>query len=161
MPTAEQVRQLPVLLELTIPAGWEDLNGHVNVQHYVAIYDRAGWPLLDWLGIDESRFRVDQAGLFDLEHHIWFLAEMHVGDVVTAHMRFLGLGPKRFHGVMFIVNATRGRVACALEFVSTGADLRTRRAAPLPADVARRLQELIAEHSRLSWPAPRCGAIAP
>lgn len=161
MPTIDQVRELPALLQLTIPAGWQDLNGHVNVQHYLGIYDQAGGPLMDCLGIDESRFRVDKLGFFDLEHHVWFLAEMHVGDVVSAHTRLLARSARRFHAVMFIVNITRSSLASALEFVTTGADLRTRRSAPLPEDVAGRLQRLIDEHSRLQWPAPRCGSIAP
>lgn len=161
MPTIDQVGQLPELVRLTIPAEWQDLNGHVNVQHYLGIYDRAGWPLMDWLGIDESRFRVDKAGFFDLEHHLWYLAEMHVGDVVTVHTRFIARSVKRFHGVMFIVNTTRVSLASTIEFVTTGADLRTRRSAVLPEDVAQRLAGLIDEHSRLAWPAPRCGSIAP
>ncbi len=161
MPTVEQVRQLRTLLEMTIPAEWQDLNGHVNVQHYLGIYDRSGWPLLDWLGIDPDRFKVDKTGFFDLEHHIWYLAEMHVGDEVSAHTRFVGRSTKRFHGLMFIVNKTRGSLASVLEFVTTGADLRTRRSAPLPDDVGQRVSVLIDEHSRLTWPPPLCGAIAP
>lgn len=161
MPTVDQVRQLPALLELTVPAEWQDINGHVNVQYYLAIYDRAGWPFLDLLGIDESRFRVDRTGFFDLENHLWYLAEVHVGDVVTAHFRLIARSVKRFHGVMFILNATRGSLASAIEFVTTGADLRARKSAALPEDVAKRLTQLIDEHSRLAWPAPRCGSIAP
>ena len=161
MPTVEQVRELPTLFAMTIPPEWQDLNGHVNVQHYLGIYDRAGWPLMEWLGIDASRVKVDKRGFFDLEHHIWYLAEMHVGDEVNAYTRFLGLTAKRFHGVMFIVNKTRGSLASALEFVTTGADLVTRRSAALPDDVAARVGALIDEHSTLAWPAPRCGSIAP
>ena len=63
-------------------------------------------------------------------------------------------------GVMFIVNETRNSLASALEFVSCGADLKTRRSAALKPDVARKIGELIEAHSRLAWPAPRCGAIA-
>ena len=161
MPTVEQVRQLPTLFTMTIPPQWQDLNGHVNVQHYLGIYDQSGWPLMGWLGIDESRIKVDKTGFFDLEHHIWYLAEMHVGDEVSTHTRFVGLNAKRFHGLMFIVNRTRGSLASVLEFVTTGADLVTRRSAALPEDVARKVSTLIEEHSRLPWPSPRCGAIAP
>ncbi len=104
MPNLDQVRQLPPLLTLTIPADWQDINGHVNVQYYLRIYDLAGEPLMRLFGIDERQFHDDQFGYFDLEHHLWYLAEMHVGDVVTAHFRFLRQNAKRFHGVMFIAN---------------------------------------------------------
>ena len=160
MPALDQVLELPAMLTLTIPPEWQDINGHVNVQHYLGIYDRAGWPLLDLLGIDESRFKVDKVGFFDLEHHIWYLAEMHVGDEVSAHMRFVGLSAKRFHGLVFIVNRTRGSLASAIEFVTSGADLRTRRSAALPEDVHGRVAALVEEHRRLSWPPPGSGTIS-
>ncbi len=161
IPTVEQAQELPALLTMVIPPQWQDLNGHVNVRHYLDIYDSSGWPLMNWLGIDESRFKVDRTGFFDLEHHIWYLAEMHVGDEVSAHTRFVGLSAKRFHGVMFVVNRTRRRVASALEFVTTGADLNTRRSAALPEDVSERVRGLVAQHKGLTWPAPSCGSIAP
>lgn len=160
MPTMQQLADLPPLLEVTIPATWEDLNGHVNVRHYLELYDQAGWPLLAVMGLDERSFREERRGLFDLEHHLWYLAEMHVGDVVTVHSRLLARSLKRFHGMMFAVNRTRARLASTFEYVSTGANLETRTSAPLPAGVATRLDAIIAEQSRLSWPAPVCGVIS-
>lgn len=160
VPTLRDLDDLPPLLERTVPAEWEDLNGHVNVRHYLALYDQAGWPMMSWLGVDERHFREERRGFFDLEHHIWYLAEMHVGDAVTVHARFLARSAKRFHGAMFIANRSRHSVASAFEYVSTAADLEARRSAPLPADVAAKLDELIAAHSRLTWPAPLCGSIS-
>lgn len=52
--------------------------------------------------------------------------ELHVGDTVTVHWRFIARTVKRFHGVMFIVNRTHGRLASVFEYVSTGADLERR-----------------------------------
>ncbi len=160
MPALQELDDLPPLLERTVPAEWQDLNGHVNVRHYLEIYDQAGWPMMGWLGIDERHFRDERRGFFDLEHHIWYLAEMHVGDSVTVHARFLARSAKRFHGAMFIANRTRQSVASVFEYVSTAADLEARRSAPLPTGVAARLDELIATHSRLAWPAPLCGSIS-
>ena len=161
MPNLDQIRELPPLLTLTIPADWQDINGHVNVQYYLRIYDLAGEPLMRLFGIDERHFHDDKFGYFDLENHLWYLAEMHVGDTVSAHFRFLRLRAKRFHGVMFIVNQTRGSLAAALEFVTSGADLRTRRTTQLSVTVAQSLTRLIDQHSTLAWAAPVCGAIAP
>jgi acyl-CoA thioester hydrolase len=160
IPTLRDLDDLPPLLERTVPAEWEDLNGHVNVRHYLALYDQAGWPLMGWLGVDERHFREERRGFFDLEHHIWYLAEMHVGDTVTVHARFLARSAKRFHGAMFIANRSRQSVASAFEYVSTAADLEARRSVPLAPDIAARLDELIAAHSRLTWPAPLCGSIS-
>jgi acyl-CoA thioester hydrolase len=159
MPTVEQVRQLPRQLQATVPPAWQDINGHVNVQHYMEFYDDSGWPLFASIGIDAERIEREGIGFFDLEHHTWFLAEMHVGDTISAYTRLLALSAKRIHGVMFIVNDSRAVLASALEFVSTSADLRTRRTVPTPADVAERIRGLVEEQGKLGWAAPVSGAI--
>lgn len=161
MPSVAEVRQLPELLTLTIPPQWQDVNGHVNVQYYLRIYDLSGEPLIAHLGMDPSYIEKDRIGYFDLEHHLWYLAEMHVGDRVAAHFRYIARSAKRFHGVMFIVNETRQSLAAALEFVTSGAQLDERRTVALPAHVAQTLQRLIDEHARLPWAPPCCGVIAP
>lgn len=160
MPTVEQVIELPSLMEKVIPPEWQDLNGHVNVRHYLELYDAASWPMLAAIGLDEKAFVERRQGLFDLEHHLWYLDELHVGDTVTVHWRFIARTVKRFHGVMFVVNRTRQRLASTFEYVSSGADLDARRTAPLPAEFAAQLDRLIAEHARLAWPAPVCGVMA-
>ena len=161
MPSVAQVNELPVLMERVVPPEWQDLNGHVNVRHYLELYDAASWPKLEELGLDERSFLERRQGIFDLEHHVWYLDELHVGEVVSVHWRFLRRTPKRFHGVMFIVNRTRGRLASVFEYLSTGADLDARRSAALPEGFAAQLDRLIAEDSRIAWPAPVCGVMAP
>jgi acyl-CoA thioester hydrolase len=160
MPTVAQVEELPSLMERRIPSEWQDLNGHVNVRHYLELYDAASWPMLAGFGLDERMFLERRLGLFDLEHHLWYLAEMHVGDVVTVHSRLVNRSVKRFHGVMFVVNRTRGQLASVFEYVSSGADLEARRTSPLPPEFAAELDQQIAAHSRLAWPAPVCGVIS-
>jgi acyl-CoA thioester hydrolase len=161
MPSVARVLELPSLMQQVIPAGWQDLNGHVNVRHYLELYDAASWPRLAEFGLDANAFLERRQGLFDLEHHLWYLDELHVGDKVTVHWRFIARTVKRFHGVMFIVNRTHERLASVFEYVSTGADLDARKTAPLPAEFAARLDAMIAEHARLAWPPPTCGVIAP
>ena len=160
MPSVAQVCELPSLMEKVIPPGWQDLNGHVNVRHYLELYDAASWPMLSALGVDERWFLEHRQGLFDLEHHLWYLDELHVGDTVTVHSRMVDRTAKRYHGVMFIVNRTRGRLSSAFEYVSSGADLQTRRTAPLPAVFAAHLDRMIAADAGLAWPAPVCGVMS-
>lgn len=161
VPTIEQIDALATLVDRVIPPEWEDLNGHVNVRHYLDLYNEAGDPMLSQLGVDASYVRAEQRGFFDLEHHIWYLAEMHVGDRVTVHTRYIARSAKRFHGVMFVVNRSRESVASVLEYVASGADLATRRSAAFPPRVSGRLDAIVAEHASLPWPAPVCGSMQP
>jgi acyl-CoA thioester hydrolase len=159
LPSLREIEELPVLLRRTLPGEWQDLNGHVNVQHYVHLYDLAGTPFLASLGIDEELVKRRRRGWFELEHHIWYLREMHVGDEVTLHCRLVGRNVKRLHGVMFVANQTRRELASVLEFVSSSADLDTRSTAPIPEDIAVRIDARIELERRFSWPVPTCGAM--
>ncbi len=160
MPTVAQVRELPELCRIAVPRDWEDINGHVNVQYYLRMYDLTAVPMLEALGVDEDWVRRERIGLFDLEHHIWYLDEIHVGHEVSAHVRFGARNAKRTQGVLFLVDATRNRLASAIEFVSTAAHLDTRRTVPLPEPVATHLDTLVRGQQALSWPLPLSGAMA-
>jgi acyl-CoA thioester hydrolase len=159
VPTIEQIDALGTLLERVVPPEWEDLNGHVNVRHYLDLYNEAGDGMLAQLGVDQDYFRTERRGFFDLEHHVWYLAEMHVGDRVTVHMRYIARSAKRFHGVVFVVNRTRASVASVLEYVASGADLTTRRSAPFPSRVSEKLDAIVAAHAALEWAAPVSGSM--
>ena len=126
-PTYEQVKALDTLYEHTITEDWLDQNGHVNIQYYQTLYDLSGHSMLERLGIDESYFSEQKRGLFDLEHHVFYLSELHVGDRVAVHGIFLSRNHKRMHGMVFITNLTKQVLACTLEFTCSSANLETRR----------------------------------
>lgn len=150
LPTLEQVRQLTRLMTKVIPPEFEDINGHVNIQHYLGMYDEAGWMFFQTIGIGESYFKEERKGIFDLEHHLHYVSELHVGDTVSVHGRLLARSAKRLHGVWFIVNDTREQLANTFEFVSTHSDLNLRRTAPFPDDLASSLDALIERDSSLT-----------
>ncbi len=144
----------------SIPPEWEDANGHVNIQYYMTLCERAGWEWTAEMGIDEGYFRERRLGVFDLEHHISYLRELHVGDQVSVHSRLLQRTEKRFHGVFYILNVSRDCLASALEYVTSGADLEARRTAAFPQDVAQRLDSLIEKDQALPWSPRLCGVMS-
>lgn len=158
-PSIEQVSQLPRLLQTVIPPEYEDLNGHMNVQHYMGLYDKAGYRFVAMLGLDDTYFTQQRKGIFDLEHHLHYLAEVHIGDTVTIYSRLLARSTKRMHGMWFMVNDTRQQLANTFEFVSTHADLEARRTAPFTNALAARLDAMLTEHATLDWAAPVCGVM--
>jgi acyl-CoA thioester hydrolase len=156
-PTPGQLEELSVQLSMAIPSEWEDRNGHVNVQYYVALYELGGWVILEEEGIDENWFQQRDISVFDLEHHLQYRAEVLAGDEVVAYNRMLSRNEKAFHGMYFIVNKTRDRLAATLEYVSACVDMSTRRIAPFPGELARVLDTLLEKHRQISWTAPECG----
>lgn len=158
-PTPAQIRQLPQLHRVTIPPAYRDPMGHMNVQYYMKIWDDAGWALFaDW-GLDLAYFEREQAGLFALEQHIRYLAEVRVGETVTVHIRLVNLTAKRIHLLVFLVNESTDRLAATLEEVTSHADLRLRRTSPFPPPIAARLQTVVNAHNRLDWAPPLCGTM--
>lgn len=158
-PTPQQVRQLPVQLSMAIPPEWEDRNGHVNVQYYLKLYELGGYEILKEDDFNEDLLNQHHFGLFDFEHHLYFRAEVHVGDRVSTYNRLLTMNEKRFTGMYFIVNDTREQLACCIEYLTAGVDLKTRRTAAFPEPIARGLQRALSIHQALDWPAPESGAI--
>lgn len=159
-PTIEQVLELEKISKHTIPENWQDQNGHVNIQYYQKLYDLSGWGMFNQLGVDQTYFSERKLGLFDLEHHLYYLHELHVGDVVSLHCRYLAKNKKRMHGIVFIVNESRNQLSSTLEFIATGANLQTRRTDDFPEDVSSNLDRIINAHSSILWPAPVCGAMS-
>ncbi len=156
----EKIIALEPVYRLTIPGDYLDENGHMNMRWYLAVYDDAGYPLAQRLGLTPEFHARHGSGGFDLEHHIHYLSEVMVGDEVVIYARLLGFHAKRIHYMMFMVNHTRGRLASIFECVTAFADLRVRRTAPYPPEIATRIAELVAEHQRLDWPAPVCGVMS-
>lgn len=159
-PTMEQVRQLPVQLSMAVPPEWEDRNGHVNVQYYQTLYELGGYQVLEDMEVGDAYLQATNFGLFDLEHHLHYRAEIMVGDQVSCFNRILARNDKRFHGIYFIVNDSRETLACTLEYITAGVTLGLRRTAVFPPELNRRVEQLCLRHQQLEWPAPACGVLS-
>lgn len=155
----DQLATLPVIYRGSIPPTFEDRNGHMNVRWYLTLYDEAGDAMYLELGLSPESLAESRMGGFDLEHHIWYLAEVLIGETVTIRMRFVGRSAKLMHYMMFMVNETRGVVSSMFECVHAHADLKLRRTAPFPAHVAEKIDQFLAQHVALPWSAPTSGAM--
>ena len=58
-----------------------------------------------------------------------------------------------------MTNDDTAKVSATLEAIGTHVDLKIRRSAPFPPHVAAAFDELLAEHAKLPWPVPVCGAM--
>jgi len=156
----EQLETLPVVYRLTIPPEYRDRMNHMNIRWYLALYDEAGDEMYKLWGEDPDYYAHSGNGGFDLEHHIHYLNEVLIGDVVAVRARLLARTPKRLHYLMFMVNETRGNLSSIFECVHAHADLQARRTSPYPPELAARLDAIVAEHARITWPAPVCGSMS-
>jgi len=149
----------PACLRMTVPESYRDQNGHMNMRWYVAIFDEAGDSLYLRLGLTPEYHRQHGTGTFDLEHHTHFLSEVIPGDRVAVYVRIVAQSTKRFHYLMFMVNETRGTLAAIFECLNAFADLKVRKTAPFPPEIASKIAAGVAAGTGLDWPAPVSGAM--
>ena len=86
---------------------------------------------------------------------------MHAGQQLSTYNRVLGRSDRRFHGIYFVVNDDSERLAATIEYITAGIDMRNRRMAAFPDDLADGLDRLVERHRALAWDPPVCGAMAP
>jgi acyl-CoA thioesterase FadM len=156
----DKLAALPQVYRVVIPERYRDMMGHMNIRWYLELYDEAGVYLFDQIGLTEQHYRSHNAGGFDLEHHIHYLNEVHIGDTVTVSARLLNRTAKRLHYMLFMVNQTRELLASTFECINSYADLNLRRTAPYPDAVAQQIDAMLNQHLGLDWLAPTCGVMS-
>lgn len=152
---------LPLYYRKTIPSDYEDIMGHMNIRWYFDLFARSGRKFFKAHGLDEAYFRDGKFGVFALKHFIQYFAEVRVGQAVAIHARLIGRSDKRFHFMQFMLNETTSQLAATFEALITHADLKIRRAAPMPAQIIQKFDETLSENNNLDWEPPISGAIKP
>ncbi len=155
----EQIEQLAAIYHVTIPDRYKDKMGHMNMRYYLEVYDDAGDALFETFGLTPDFYRERGSGGFDLEHHIHYLNEIHIGDRVGIYARLLDRSAKRLHYMLFMVNESRKLLASTFECVNSYADLKVRKTALYPDTIATTLDGILTTHQQLGWDAPVCGVM--
>ncbi|GAB3255993.1 thioesterase family protein [Alteromonas gracilis] len=158
-PTYDQLVDLPAWAEQPVPMPFEDINGHLNVRHYLGIASEGLDESLVGLGIPQT-WPMQGHACFSAEHHCVYLHELRTGDRMSARVRLLGRSERAAHVVVYLLDDTHQRLSYVMEEIFLHIDMETRRTAPWPADVAAALDGRIAEHADLGFESPLSGVLA-
>lgn len=160
LPTTAQVHEIAPSIKQTVPAEYIDLNGHMNIQHYLNLGGSGIWlhGQQHW-AMDEDYLERTGFSTFTAEHHLRYLAEIVEGSQVSVHVRVEARSERAMHVVALIVDDTADRLACVMEAALVHMDMGARRPTPFPADVADAIDADITAAEALSWPAPVSGSI--
>lgn len=158
-PTYDDVRGLPCLIEDTVRGSFIDVNGHMNIKHYLDYGATGADVICRRVGIDDDYRAQRRMGVFTAEHHIRYLAEMHEGSAFSVHARFLGRSNRAGHLISFILDRDREVLSCTIEIVLVHVGMDSRRPVEFPDDVAAGLDAWIAAGQAVSWPAPVFGVM--
>jgi carnitine 3-dehydrogenase len=135
--------------ETSVLPEWVDYNGHATESSYLLMTSHAADELLGSIGIDAEYLR-NGASYYTVETHICHLDEAKAGDRLVVTTQVLGADEKRIH---IFVRIERGETLLATtEQMLLHVDTAAGRAAPAPAEVLARVQELVDAHSSLPRP---------
>lgn len=159
-PTYDDLAELPAFSAQAVPAAFEDINGHLNIRHYVGIASEGLDESLAELGIPQNWPTVAGQGIFSVEHHMNYLAELRTGDKISARVYLVGRSERAAHAVVYLLDDTHQRVSYAMEEIFLHIDMESRHSAPWPDDVAAALDARIAEDAGHEWKPALSGSMA-
>jgi acyl-CoA thioester hydrolase len=151
--------ELPSYHRQTIPAAYMDKMGHMNVRYYMAVFDTATWRMLADYGLNEAYFSTTENGVFALKQFIQYLAEVRPEETVAVYTRMLDLTEKRIHLMHFMVNQDTDGLAAIIETLITHANLKVRKAVPLPSEIAAGFRSRLLKDQHLDWDSPVSGVM--
>jgi acyl-CoA thioester hydrolase len=153
------IEALPEYQRKTILSDYLDIMGHMNIRWYFDLFARSGRKFFASHGLDADYFQGGIFGVFTLKQFIQYFAEVRLGQTIVVHTRLIGRSDKRFHFMHFMINETTTQLASTFEALITHADLKIRRSAPMPAQIAQKFDVTLARDEALDWVAPICGAM--
>ena len=112
-----------------------DVHGHMNVRHYAAMFDEAGWHMLARCGVSLGDLRSRGLGSVVATLTIDFHHELVAGQLVVVTGALTSVGHKSFAYQMRLHEADSMTHCATQKTVEVCFDTTRRIAAPLPEDI--------------------------
>jgi acyl-CoA thioester hydrolase len=137
---------------MRVEPAWVDYNGHLNMAYYNVLFDRAVDEVYELWGVGEPYVTKRRHSFFTVEVHLRYLRELHVDDPVRVTFQLLDFDSKRVHYLEQLFHASDGFVSATSENLALHVNLDSRKTAPFPDDVTRRLTQMQLSHAKLPRP---------
>lgn len=158
-PTYDDLQVLPAHATQSIPAAFEDLNGHLNIRHYLGIASEGMDEALTEVGIPKDWRRTGRA-VFSAEHHLTYFNELRTGDRISVRVRLVGRSERAVHVLVYLVDEGRQQVSYLMEEIFLCIDMEKRRTTPWSEETAALIDARVAEHKQLDLEEHLSGSIA-
>jgi len=132
---------------------WIDVNNHMNVAYYVLVFDQGVDTLWDEFGLGEEYIENHSGSTFAVESHITWQREIAEADPYVVTSQVLSYDEKRIHQFMRMYHADEHFLAATAEWMNLHVDLGTRRVAPWPHEILKRITKFVAKQGEQAWPA--------
>ena len=88
-----------------------------------------------------------------------YMHEAVPGDRLAIFARVVAYSAKRVHYLLFMVNESRDSTSAIFECINSFADLKLRKTAAFPMEIAAKIKAAVAASAALDWPPPVCGVM--
>lgn len=122
-----------------------DVYGHLNVRHYAAFFDDAGWHVPRFAGLSLDEIRARGLGTVVATLTIDFVHEIRAGQLVLIKGAVTRVGTKSFGYEMRFFEADSMTHCATAKVLEVCFDTRARKGVPLPRDVRDKLRAIALE----------------
>jgi acyl-CoA thioester hydrolase len=119
-----------------------DIYGHMNVRHYAACFDDAGWHFPKMAGLSLEEIRARGLGTVVATLSIEFHHEIRAGQLVLIQGALMRVGTKSFSHAMRLYEADSMTHCATQKTVEVCFDTAARKGVALPADIKAKLQKI-------------------
>ena len=137
---------------MRVEPAWIDYNGHLNMAYYNVLFDRAVDEVYELLGLGLDYLETSRHSTFTAEIHVRYLRELRAGDPVRVTFQLLGFDEKRLHYFEELHHAEENWLSATSENMALHVDMKARKTAAFPPEVAARLSRMKAAHASLAVP---------
>lgn len=120
-----------------------DAYGHMNVRHYAAFFDDAGWHILAAAGVSLDDLRAKGLGSVVASLTIDFHHELTAGQLILVSGAFTHVGQKSFQYELRLYESESMTHCATQKTVEVCFDTKARASAPLPDEIRGRIQRAI------------------
>jgi len=133
---------MPFEYTITVKPEWIDYNGHMQDAYYGLVFSYAVDAFQDWVGFDAAYRTATDCTIYLVEEHKYFLREVKESDPLAVQIGVLGVSQKVFH--LHCVMQSDGHDVAISELMEMHVCQKpTPKGAPIPLNIAARLNELI------------------
>lgn len=122
-----------------------DQLGHMNVRHYVGMFDEAGFHLLSAAGMKMSEMAETGRSFADVKHVITYEAEQRVGSLLVIEGCIRRIGTKSMTSFQRMTNVETGELAATTEITMVYFDLKERKSLIIPDALREGFEKLLVE----------------
>lgn len=136
----------------SVKAEWIDWNGHMNLAHYVTVFDQASGAFSRHLGLGGEYRDAGFGQTFVLETHITYDREARADDPLRVTALLLDHDAKRMHLYQEMFHAEKAHLIATSERIGIHIDQKVRRSSPYHPLVLARIEQVFAVHRHAPRP---------